>query len=42
MPRERAADPELARLLLEELRRHEPELTDDAPPLSQRRALHAL
>ena len=40
--RERAADPELARLLLEELRRHEPELADDAPALGQRRALHAL
>jgi two-component system chemotaxis sensor kinase CheA len=40
--RERAPDPELARLLLEELRRHEPELADGAPALSQRRALHAL
>jgi two-component system chemotaxis sensor kinase CheA len=38
----RAPDPELARLLLEELRRHAPDLAEDAPPLAQRRALHAL
>jgi two-component system chemotaxis sensor kinase CheA len=35
-------DPELARLLLEEMRRHEPDLADAAPLPSQRRALHTL
>lgn len=38
----RGRDPELARLLLEELRRHEPDLADDAETPAQRRALHAL
>lgn len=37
-----ARDPELARLLLDELTRLEPDLADDAPPNAQRRALHAL
>ncbi len=35
-------DPEIARLLLEEIRRHEPSLVDDADGEEQRRALHAL
>lgn len=38
----RATDPELARLLLEELVRHGPELADEATVPGQRRALHAL
>jgi two-component system, chemotaxis family, sensor kinase CheA len=38
----RALDPEIARLLLEEVRRHEGSLGPHAPPLEQKRALHAL
>lgn len=36
------ADPELARLLLEELARHEPALAPERPDVEQRRAIHAL
>ena len=35
-------DPELTRLLLEELRRHEPALAPEYPEAEQRRAIHAL
>ncbi|APR84446.1 Signal transduction histidine kinase CheA [Minicystis rosea] len=38
----RGRDPELARLLLSELRRHELDLADDAAHAAQRRALHTL
>jgi two-component system, chemotaxis family, sensor kinase CheA len=38
----RAVDPELVRLLVEELRRHEPALGPDAQVIAQRHALHAL
>ena len=35
-------DPELTRLLLEELARHEPALAPECPDVEQRRAIHAL
>ena len=35
-------DPELTRLLLEELARHEPDLAPERPDAEQRRAIHAL
>lgn len=38
----RGRDPELGRLLLDEVRRHLPDLADHATPNTQRRALHAL
>jgi two-component system chemotaxis sensor kinase CheA len=38
----RGRDPELQRLLLEELTRYEPDLADGAEATAQRRALHAL
>lgn len=38
----RAVDPELIRLLVKELRRHEPALGTDAPASAQRYALHTL
>lgn len=40
--RERTSDPEIARLLLEEIVRYEPSLGPAASELEQRRALHAL
>ncbi len=42
VPSPHGGDPELASLLLDELRKHAPALDPDAPEVGQRRAVHAL